>query len=178
MYPSRLAHVVIGGMLASACASTHAGSNSARTALAAIRDAGGTSLGVLRVEPVPGGVRLTGQLSGLAPGAHGIHFHAVGRCDAPGFTSAGDHVNPRSAKHGLLNPEGPHAGDMPAIAADASGRATVEHTTSLVSLGAGASGLFDADGTAIVVHASPDDQRTDPSGNSGARVACGVVERS
>jgi Cu-Zn family superoxide dismutase len=161
-----------------ACAAVQTSNNPPAAGTATVRDAGGASLGVVRLESVAGGVRLSGQLSGLAPGAHGIHFHAVGRCDGPGFTTAGDHFNPRNAKHGLLNAEGPHAGDMPAIAADASGRATVDHTTALVTLGGGATAVFDADGTAIVIHASTDDQRSDPSGNSGARIACGVTERS
>ena len=161
-----------------ACASARGGSDGAGTATAAIRSASGAELGILRLESAAGGVRLTGQLTGLAPGAHGLHIHTVGTCDAPAFTSAGAHFNPRNTKHGLVNPEGPHAGDMPAIAADANGRATVHHTTALIGLGSGPNGLFDADGSAIVVHASPDDQRTDPSGNSGARIACGVVERS
>lgn len=173
----RLSLAVV-GVSAVACVSARSGAHSASAASATIRSASGTQLGVLRLEAVAGGVRLSGQLSGLTPGAHGIHFHAAGRCDAPEFTSAGGHLNPRSTKHGLVNPEGPHAGDMPAIAADANGRAAVEHTTSLVSLGSAANGLFDADGTAVIVHAGSDDQRTDPSGNSGARVACGVVERS
>lgn len=160
-----------------ACARPQTSANALTTAMATVRNGDGTSLGVVRLEAVVGGVRLTGQLTGLAPGAHGIHLHAVGRCDPPGFTSAGDHFNPRNAKHGLLNPDGPHAGDMPSIAADANGRATVDHISALVTLGRGATTVFDADGTAIVVHASSDDQRTDPSGNSGSRVACGVVER-
>lgn len=160
-----------------ACASAQTSDSAMTTATATLRNAGGTSVGVLRLESVAGGVRLTGELSGLTPGAHGIHLHAAGRCEAPGFTSAGDHFNPRSSKHGLVNPEGPHAGDMPSIAADANGRAVVDHTTALVTLGSGANSVFDADGTALVVHASGDDQRTDPSGNSGSRIACGVVER-
>lgn len=160
-----------------ACASTQTASNSPATATANVRNASGTSLGVVRLESTAGGVRLTGQLTGLAPGAHGIHLHGVGRCDGPGFTSAGDHFNPRNAKHGLVNPDGPHAGDMPAIAADGNGRAVVDHTTALVSLADGVSKVLDADGAAIVIHASGDDQRTDPSGNSGSRIACGVVER-
>ena len=160
-----------------ACARAQTSGGTAASATATVRDSAGTSLGVLRLESAGSGVRLSGQLTGLAAGAHGIHFHTVGRCDSPGFTSAGDHFNPRSTKHGLVNPEGPHAGDMPAVAADASGRAVVDHTTALVTLGGGATTVFDADGTAIVIHASSDDQRTDPSGNSGARIACGVVQR-
>ena len=165
-------------LAANACASTQSSDNETPTAMATVRDASGASLGDLRLESIAGGVRLSGQLTGLTPGAHGIHLHAVGRCDASDFTSAGDHFNPRNAKHGLVNPEGPHAGDMPAIAADANGRALVDHTTALVTLESGALTLFDADGTAIVVHASGDDQRTDPSGNSGSRIGCGVIQRS
>ena len=160
-----------------ACASVRPSDTGSTMVTATVRNAGGSSLGVVRLESVPGGVRLSGQLTGLTPGAHGIHLHAVGRCELPGFTSAGDHFNPRSSKHGLVNPEGPHAGDMPSIAADASGRAVVDHTTALVTLGSGANSVFDGDGTALVVHASGDDQRTDPSGNSGSRIACGVIER-
>ena len=160
-----------------ACATTQT-SDTGGAATAAVRDGNGTSLGVLRLESLAGGVRLSGQLTGLAPGAHGIHLHAVGRCDAPDFSSAGGHFNPRNAKHGLVNPEGPHAGDMPAVAADGNGRAVVDHTTTLVTLANGAATVFDADGTAVVVHAASDDQRTDPSGNSGSRIACGVIERS
>jgi Cu-Zn family superoxide dismutase len=160
------------------CASARTSDDAAGMATAIVRNASGATSGVLRLESVAGGVRLTGQLTGLAPGAHGIHLHAAGRCERPDFTSAGAHLNPGNMKHGLVNPEGPHAGDMPAIAADADGRAVVDHTTALVTLGSGANTLFDADGTAVVVHASGDDQRTDPSGNSGSRIACGVVERT
>jgi Cu-Zn family superoxide dismutase len=161
-----------------ACASTQSSRSGTTTASATVRNSSGISLGVVRLESVAGGVRLTGELTGLPPGAHGVHLHTVGRCDAPGFTSAGDHFNPGNARHGLANPEGPHAGDMPAIGADANGRAVVDHTTAFVTLGNGATSLFDADGSAIVLHASNDDQLTDPSGNSGSRIACGVLERS
>jgi len=177
MKPYRLSFVLFVVTL-SACASTQSSGRGTTTATATVRNSSGTSLGVVRLESVAGGVRLTGELSGLAPGAHGVHLHTVGRCDAPGFTSAGDHFNPQNARHGLANPEGPHAGDMPAIATDANGRSVVDHTTALVTLGSGPTSLFDADGSAVVVHASNDDQRTDPSGNSGSRIACGVLERS
>jgi Cu-Zn family superoxide dismutase len=157
-----------------------AGVRSAETASASatVRSSAGADLGTLRLESGPAGVRITGQLTGLAAGAHGAHLHQVGRCDAPDFTSAGAHLNPAMMKHGLLNPEGPHAGDLPAIGADASGRATVDVTTATVTLTGDASGVFDADGTSIVVHSGNDDQRTDPSGNSGGRFACGVIVRN
>jgi superoxide dismutase, Cu-Zn family len=164
------------GLVAAGCATMRSLPDAPATAT--VRSANGTELGVLRLETVDAGVRISGQLTGLTPGAHGIHFHAVGRCDAPDFASAGSHFNPRGSQHGLANPAGPHAGDLPAIGADASGRAMVDATTPLVTLNASdRTGLFDADGTAIVVHAANDDQRTDPSGNSGGRVACGVVTR-
>jgi superoxide dismutase, Cu-Zn family len=177
MKPYRLSFALYVVIL-SACASTQTSQTGTTSATATVRNSSGTSLGLVRLESVAGGVRLTGELTGLAPGAHGVHLHTIGRCDAPAFTSAGDHFNPRNARHGLANPEGQHAGDMPAIAADASGRAVVDHTTALVTLTNGATSLFDADGSAIVVHASSDDQRTDPSGNSGSRIACGVLDRS
>jgi len=163
-----------------ACSSaSRGGTVDVTSASAVVRSSDGTQLGVLRLNSAPGGVHVSGQLSGIPAGAHGIHFHAAGRCDGPEFTTAGAHFNPGAAKqHGLLNAQGPHAGDLPAIAADAGGRAAVDATSALVTLSAAAnSGLFDADGSAIVVHAASDDQRTDPSGNSGSRIACGVIER-
>jgi Cu-Zn family superoxide dismutase len=111
----------------------------------------------------------------LPAGTHGIHFHDVGRCESPSFTTAGGHYNPMGMEHGLQNPKGPHAGDNPNIVVPASGIANVSFTTDRVSLTPGTRTLLDADGTALVVHASADDQLTNPSGNSGARIACGVV---
>ena len=109
------------------------------------------------------------------PGTHGIHVHAVGRCDPPGFESAGPHWNPMSRQHGTLNPQGPHMGDMMNITVAMDGSATVNVMTQGGTL-RGVDRLLDADGAAVVIHASADDYRTDPSGNSGARIACGVVQ--
>lgn len=148
------------------------------SATATIHTATGSQLGVLRLEATMAGVRITGTVAGLSPGAHGIHVHATGRCDAPQFESAGPHFNPARAKHGLANPEGPHNGDLPAIGVGSDGQAVLDATTARITLdGAGSTGVFDADGASIVIHAANDDQRTDPSGNSGARVACGVIAR-
>lgn len=158
---------------AAGCASLRASAPASATA--SLRTATGSEIGTLRLDAVAGGVRVSGQLTGLTAGAHGIHFHAVGRCDAPDFASAGPHFNPAGRRHGLANPDGPHAGDMPAIAAGTDGRATVDFVSRLATLDGATNGLLDADGTAIVVHAANDDQRTDPAGNSGARVACGLV---
>ena len=129
--------------------------------------------GILWQDPL-GVVHADLQLVGLTPGVHGIHFHAVGRCDGD-FTSAGAHYNPMNKKHGLNSADGPHAGDAPNFTAGSDGRARVQFTTDRVSLTTGAVTLRDADGSSMIVHATADDQVTDPSGNSGARIACGVV---
>ena len=114
----------------------------------------------------------------LPAGTHGIHFHDVGKCDrstATPFSTAGGHFNPMAKEHGLQNPRGPHAGDNPNIVIPASGTGRVAFSTNRVSLTPGSASLFDADGTSLVVHAGADDQVTNPAGNSGARIACGVV---
>jgi superoxide dismutase, Cu-Zn family len=158
-----------------ACRSTQTKPAPAGTAQASMRNAASESVGDLRLERVGGVVRVSGELFNLAPGTHGIHFHAVGRCDDAAFESAGGHFNPTERQHGLDNPAGPHAGDLPNITVPASGRVVVDFTSPRVTLDSAATSLFDADGSAIIVHAAADDQHTDPSGNSGARVACGVV---
>ena len=148
-----------------------------RRATAQLADAGGRQVGTLTLRDAPGqAVVIEGDLRGLPPGTHGIHFHAVGQCDPAGqFASAGAHFNPASRKHGLENPDGAHAGDLPNLVVGPDGSATVRMTTPRVTLGREPASLLDADGSAVVVHGAPDDQRTDPSGNSGARIACGVI---
>ncbi|MFN0095398.1 MAG: superoxide dismutase family protein [Dehalococcoidia bacterium] len=111
----------------------------------------------------------------LPAGPHGIHIHAVGECGAPAFTTAGGHFNPDGKKHGLDSAEGPHGGDLPQIDAKTVSQGYYTATTKRVSLTAGAKSLNDADGSALVVHASADDQVTDPTGNSGGRIACAVI---
>jgi Cu/Zn superoxide dismutase len=112
-------------------------------------------------------------------GQHGIHFHAVGKCDGPDFMTAGAHFNPTSKQHGAKSPQGPHLGDLPNLPIDASTAAQSGYaatlTTKMVTLSAGPASIFDADGTALVIHANPDDEMTDPSGNSGGRIACAVL---
>ena len=117
------------------------------------------------------------DVSGLTPGEHGAHLHAVGRCDAPDFASAGGHLNPHGKQHGRDNPQGAHLGDLPNLVVGADGKGALR-TPLAEPWTAIAPQLFDTDGTAIVVHAGPDDYRSDPAGNSGGRVACGVVKRS
>ena len=123
---------------------------------------------------VAGGVRFTLDASGMPAGTHGAHIHMVGRCDAPGFESAGGHWNPTQMKHGTMNPQGPHQGDLPNLVIGNDGRGTIGATIP----GATLAGLLDADGAAMVVHAAADDLKTDPSGNSGGRIACGVFQQS
>jgi len=115
------------------------------------------------------------QSAGLPPGQYGAHIHAVGRCEGPAFESAGPHWNPTSRQHGSLNPEGHHLGDLPNLEIDAEGHGRVEYAIAGATMEASPQGLFDADGAAFVIHAAPDDYRTDPAGNSGARIACAVL---
>jgi Cu-Zn family superoxide dismutase len=141
-----------------------------RTATAAMRTSTGMDAGRATATEVAGGVRFTLDAKALPPGTHGAHVHMVGRCDAPGFESAGGHWNPTARQHGELNPQGPHSGDLPNLVIGTDGRGTIGITIP----GATMAALLDADGAAMMVHASTDDLRTDPSGNSGARIACGV----
>lgn len=116
--------------------------------------------------------------TGLSPGGHGLHFHSVGSCVAaatPVFSSAGGHYNPLGKAHGLSNPAGPHAGDAPNLVVGADGSGKASFTTDRVTLTSGATSLLDADGSALVIHAGSDDQTSQPAGNSGGRVACGVL---
>lgn len=138
----------------------------------ALVNGSGQSIGSVRAWQTTGGVSFHIQASGLPHGIHGVHVHAVGRCDGPDFASAGGHWNPAGKKHGMNNPAGPHAGDMPNVEVAANG---VLGTT-VVLPGASMTSLLDADGAALVIHAGPDDYMTDPSGNSGARIACAVIQ--
>ncbi len=145
--------------------------------MATIKDAAGRELGALMLSDGSGGITVSGTLRGMSPGEHGIHIHTTGACDAPAFTTAGGHWNPTSKMHGSQNPQGPHHGDLMNITVGADSTATVQLTTMGGSL-RGTDMLMDGDGAAIVVHAKADDYKTDPSGNSGDRVACGVISGS
>ena len=117
------------------------------------------------------------QAAGLEPGDYGFHIHETGRCDAPDFESAGGHFNPTNASHGLLDPEGPHAGDLINLHVGEDGSVTYVVSTALVTLSEGERAIFDTDGSAVILHAQPDDYVTDPGGGSGDRIACGVIEQ-
>lgn len=123
------------------------------------------------------GVRVDVRLDGMVPGTYAVHLHAIGRCDTPDFASAGAHFNPTAQKHGSLNSAGPHLGDLPNIVVAANGGGSLAATVAGLQLVGGATPLLDADGAAVIVHAAADDYRTDPSGNSGARIACGTLRR-
>lgn len=146
-------------------------------AKADLKDAQGKVVGSAIFSPATSGVKLQVEVKGFtaAAGEHGIHIHTTGKCEATAFTSAGGHFNPEGKKHGINSPEGHHAGDMPNITFDAAGNATYETIVDGVTLGEGPTSLMDADGSALVIHAGPDDMVTDPSGNSGARVVCGEL---
>lgn len=147
------------------------------SARATFRTADGRDVGSASLQQTTAGLLVTADLNGLPPGTHGIHFHAVGQCTAPDFTSAGPHHNPTARQHGLRNAGGPHAGDLPNIHVPESGSLRVELISRDAVLGAGNGTLFDGDGGAIVIHALADDYQTDPSGGSGSRIACAVIER-
>jgi Cu-Zn family superoxide dismutase len=144
-------------------------------ASAVLKDADGKEIGKATLLTTPGGTLITLELTAAPPGAHGFHIHTTGKCEPPKFESAGGHFNPDESQHGFLNAEGPHAGDMPNIHVPENGKLTVEVLNTLVTVG-GENALLDDDGAALVLHADPDDYKSDPAGHAGGRVACGVLE--
>ena len=147
------------------------------TARADLKNADGKSVGAADFRETKEGVFVILRVHDLSPGLHAVHIHAVGKCEGPQFTSAGGHFNPGQKKHGFKNPEGPHAGDLPDVLIVKNGSGRFEAVTDAVTFATGANSLFDQDGSAIVVHATADDNTTDPTGNSGDRIACGVIEK-
>lgn len=137
----------------------------------------GQKIGTAQFVPSYGGVRVDIDVAQLPPGLHGVHIHAVGKCEGPDFKTAGGHLNPDMKQHGKDNPNGPHAGDMPNLTVGADGKAKTSLVAARVTLEAGPNSLFHEGGTAIVIHEKEDDYKTDPAGNSGARIACGVIQK-
>jgi Cu-Zn family superoxide dismutase len=169
-------------LMASACVSAapakhdhHA--HPAPIAVAVLKSADGAVKGRAWIAANEGHWELKVEAEGLAAGAHGTHLHTMGKCDAPDFTTAAGHLNPLGKQHGSDNPQGAHMGDLPnlTIGADGKGTLSIPLAGTAAAL---APVLFDADGTAVVIHATADDYRTDPTGNSGGRIACGVLTRT
>jgi len=166
--------LILAGLLLGGCATMRYGPPQAT---ADLKKASGETVGRTRLWEDADGVRILVRVQGLPPGQHGIHLHAVGKCDPPDFASAGGHFNPAGKQHGLKNPAGSHAGDLPNLEVAADGKGRLNYVTKLATLASGPTSLLGPDGAAVVIHANPDDEVTDPSGNSGGRIACGIIRR-
>ncbi|MEW6571622.1 MAG: superoxide dismutase family protein [Nitrospirota bacterium] len=153
------------------------GQTAADTAKAEIINSKGERIGNATLVETPHGVLIKVKLTKIPAGIHAFHIHEVGSCEPPSFTSAGGHFNPFGKQHGIMNPKGLHAGDLPNIHVGSDGRLAFEVLANQVTLARGQNSLFDKDGSALVVHEKADDYKTDPAGEAGSRIACGVVTK-
>jgi len=153
------------------------GESPAQTAKATLVNGQGQKVGEATLTETPQGVKIDLMVQNLPLGAHAFHIHEKGDCHGPDFMSAGGHFNPFGKQHGLKNPQGPHAGDLPSITVGPDGRATVSTVAKLVTLKEGKNSLFQTGGTSLMIHEKPDDDRTDPAGNAGPRIACGAITK-
>ena len=152
-----------------------ASAQTAGSATAEVRTPDGRMVGTATFTPTSGGARITGRFTGLTPGLHGIHVHETGVCEGPAFASAGGHLNPAGRQHGFENPAGAHEGDLPNLEVAANGVGSIDAVVEGATFDTSPTSLLKPGGTALVIHADPDDEMTDPAGNSGTRIACGVV---
>jgi len=139
---------------------------------------GGQIVGEASLTQEAEGTRIMITVTGIPIGTHAVHLHSIGRCETPGFTTAGGHFNPGMKQHGRLNPMGDHAGDLPNLVVGDDHRGSLDFVRAGLRLVDGAAPLLDADGAAVVIHAGPDDFTSDPAGNAGGRIACGVIARA
>ncbi|MXO97070.1 superoxide dismutase family protein [Erythrobacter aquimaris] len=155
--------------------STYGSIPSERVASATLTFANGLPAGTAQLLSDGDTVTMGVAVTGLEPGPHGFHLHTTGKCESPGFQSAGGHLNPAGREHGSENPAGKHLGDLPNLVVNEAGRATAQYELAGSANGVLAD-IFDEDGTAVMIHAGPDDYRSDPAGDAGSRIACGVIK--
>lgn len=170
-------HLMVAGLGLLLVSMLGCGESAPPAAKAVLVNSQGQKVGEASLTETSQGVKVVLRVENLPPGLHAFHIHEKGACAAPDFMHAGGHFNPFGKKHGLKNPDGPHAGDLPNITVAADGRGTLEAVAARVTLKPGKNSLFQEGGTSLVIHAHPDDDVTDPAGNAGPRIACGAITK-